>query len=169
MYSLNAPVPLAIARLALELAEDLPGADRRTRGEHTLLVKRLGTDRDAHLDHRIERVRETLRGVAPFAVRITGVDWFPAPETGTGPVVYLDVESPALVGLHGALCEVIEPVAHMEGEAYVPHITIARGGDPETARRLTEGDLEARYYTVDELVVRDAHRDVATTRFSMPV
>lgn len=169
MYSLNAPVPSVVARLAIALAADLPGAEPRTRGEHTLLVKRLATGPDADLDHRIERVRETVRGVAPFTVRVTGVDWFPDPETGTGPVVYLDVESPALVKLHRALCEVIEPVPHLEGEDYVPHITIARGGDPETARRLTEREVDSRTYTVDELVVWDAHRDIASTRFSLPV
>jgi 2'-5' RNA ligase len=169
VYSLNAPVPPEIARLAIDLASDLPGADPRTRGEHTLLVKRLGTDGEGDLDHRIERVRETLRGVAPFEVRITGVDWFPEPETGTGPVVYLAVESPALAEVHRALCEVIDPVAHLEGEEYVPHVTIARGGDREEAERLTQRDVDSRTYTVDELAVWDAHRDVATTRFSLPV
>lgn len=169
MYSLNAPVPPAIARLAIDLAAGLPGANPRTRGEHTLLVKRLGADGEGALDHRIERVRETLSGVEPLEVRIAGVDWFPEPETGTGPVVYLAVESPALVEVHRALCEVIDPVAHLEGEEYVPHITIARGGDREAAERLTEREIDPRTYTVDELVVWDAHRDVATTRFSLPV
>lgn len=169
MYSLNAPVPPAIARLAIDLAGAVPGADPRTRGEHTLLVKRLGTDGEGALNHRIERVREALRGMEPIEIHIAGVDWFPEPETGTGPVVYLAVESPALLEVHRAICEVIEPVPHLEGAEYVPHITIARGGDREAAQRLTEREIDPRAYTVDELVVWDAHRDVATTRFSLPV
>lgn len=169
MYSLNAPVPPAVARLAADLAGDLPDARARTRGEHTLLVKRLGEDRDGQIDPIVARVREALAGVAPFEVRVTGIDWFPAPETGTAPVVYLAVESRQLERLHRRLCDVFEPVPHLEGDEYVPHVTIARGGDAEAARRLAGRSIEPRTVTVDELVVWDAHRDVATTRFSLPV
>lgn len=169
MYSLNAPVPPAVARLAADLADELPDAQARTRDEHTLLVKRLGEDRDGRIDPIVARAREALSGAPSFEVRVTGVDWFPAPETGTAPVVYLAVESRELEELHRRLCEVFEPVPHLEGDEYVPHVTIARGGDPEVAQRLAERTIEPRTVTVDELVVWDAHRGVATTRFSLPV
>ena len=42
MYSLNAPVPAPVARLASGLAADLLDASVRQR--HTLVVKRLGED-----------------------------------------------------------------------------------------------------------------------------
>lgn len=169
MYSLNAPVPPAVARLALDLAQELPGATARARGEHTLLVKRLGAGTDVSADRLIAQAREALAGAAPFNAQITGVDCFEEPEAGTGPVVYLTVESPALDSLHRALCDVFEPVAHLEGEGYVPHVTIARGGDLEAARRLCARQIEPNEFLVDELVVWDARRDVAAARYSLPV
>jgi 2'-5' RNA ligase len=169
VYSINVPLPSAVTSLAADLASELPLAQRRGRGEHTLVAKRLG-DGDHTAYARLEaQGREALRGQPAFEARISGIEQFEAAVTGPSPVVYLAVESPGLVEVHTALCEVIEPVAHLEGEAYVPHVTIARGGEREAARQLTERDIEPRTYTVDELVVWDAHRDVATTRFSLPV
>lgn len=169
MYSLNAPVPSAIARLALDLAEDLPGARPRARSDHSLLVKRLGTGEDGRAHHLVSRAREALAGAAPFDVVVTGVDCFEEPQTGTGPVTYLAVESPALTSLHRDLCAVFEPLAHLEGDAYVPHVTIARGGDLAAARRLSEREIAPLAFVVDDLLLWDARREVAAARFSLPV
>lgn len=169
MYSLNVRPPASVARRAADLARALPQARARARDEHTLLIKRLG-GADRHAAERLPaRVREAIAGTAPFEVRTDGIDVFDEPETGTGPVVYLAVESPDLVALHHRLCEEFEPVAHLEGEAYVPHVTIARGGDRDAARRLAERDVEPLRFTVTELVIWDAERSLPTTRFSLPV
>lgn len=168
MYSLNAPVPTDVARLAGRLADELPGARARTRDEHTLLVKRLGDPDAREFDPLVARVRETIAGTDPIPVTISGVEYFADPETGTGPVVYLAVESHGLVALHGRLCEAFDPVAHLEGEEYVPHVTIARGGDPALAERLTDREIEPVSFEVRELTVWDAERSLSTTRFSLP-
>lgn len=168
MYSLNAPVPTDVARLASRLADELPGARARTRDEHTLVVKRLGDPDAREFDPLVARVRETIAGTDPIPAATSGVEYFADPETGTGPVVYLAVESPALVALHDRLCEAFEPIAHLEGEDYVPHVTIARGGDPELAERLADRKLDSLTFEVRELVVWDAERSLSTTRFSLP-
>jgi 2'-5' RNA ligase len=169
VYSLNVPVPSGLARLASDLAGQVPGAQARARGEHTLLVKRLGAGEAGGVAPLVERARTAVAGAEPFPVDVTGVDYFAEPETGTGPVVYLAVESPPLVALHRRLCDAFEPVAHLEGEAYVPHITIARGGERAAAERLAARDIEPRRFEVTELVVWDAERGLATTRLSLPV
>lgn len=167
MYSVNVPVPSAVGRLATDLARDLPGARERTRDEHTLVCKRLGDAEDG-FGRLVARVREAIAGTVPFEARVTGVDAFEDPETGTGPVVYLVVESPGLIALHGHLCEEFEPVAHLEGDAYVPHVTIARGGDVDLARDLTDREVDPISFDVTELLVWDPHRNVTATRLSLP-
>ncbi|PSP95901.1 phosphoesterase [Halobacteriales archaeon QS_4_62_28] len=161
MYSLNVPVPSEVARLALDLAREVPTVTPRRRGEHTLVVKRLGAD--GRPPNVIEaRTREVLAGEPPVAVRITGVDWFPEPTSGPGPVLYLAVESPGLRALHERLCAVFDPVPDVEGDAYTPHVTIARGGDREATRRLCERDIEPIEWVVDELELYDAERSLAS-------
>lgn len=155
MFSLNAPVPNEVSRLAAGLAAGCRTA--RTRRRHSLLVKRLGEGR-----HVPERAREALReaGAAPFAVRTTELGAFRDPPMGPGPVVYLAVESPELDRLHRALCERFDRANHIEGDGYVAHVTVARGGD---AADLLDRSVDAREWTVDRLAVRDAERgDVAT-------
>ncbi len=168
MYSLNVQVPAPVAKLASDLARELPGARARTRDEHTLLIKRLGGQDGFEAERLPSRVREAIAGTAPIQVAVTGVDVFEEPETGTGPVVYLAVESPGLVALHERLCAVFEPVEHLEGEGYVPHVTIARGGELAAARQLAEREVEQVTFEVSELVIWDAKRSVPTTRFSLP-
>lgn len=168
MYSLNVQVPAPVARLASALARELPGARARTRDEHSLLVKRLGGRDGFEADRLPSRVRDAIAGTPPFEVATTGVAVFEEPETGTGPVVYLAVESPELVALHRRLCEEFEPVAHLEGEAYVPHVTIARGGEIEAARQLAEREVGPVSFEVTELVIWDAERSLPTTRFPLP-
>lgn len=92
MYSVNVPVPWPVRRLAASLEPHL-AAFASIRDRHTLVVKRLD-GRDLNDLHRIrERLRPALRGVAPFDVRVTGVDAFEDPPLGDGPVVYLAVEA----------------------------------------------------------------------------
>lgn len=164
MYSLNVPVPAGVARQASDLAVDLPGARPRDRGEHTLVVKRL----DGHEAHLVDRAREAIAGTDPFSVTVTGVDLFAEPTTGRGPVVYLVLESPPLVALHRRLCERFDPVPGLEGDDYVPHVTVARGGDHDAAHRFVDREPDPHSFDVEALVVRDAHRDLAAARFSLP-
>lgn len=146
MYSLNAPVPSSVARLASGLAADCVDATARER--HTLVVKRLGDTDPGRL---ADSVRDVLAGIEPFPARATGVELFREPPSGTAPVAYLRVDSPGLERLHERLCERVDPVDGIEGDGYVPHVTIARGGD---ADRL-EGRAADVEWTVDRLDVWD--------------
>lgn len=168
MYSLNVSPPSSVTSLAGQLARDLPQARARPRGEHTLVVKRLGGGDHAAYARLEARTRDAVRGTAPFEVRVTGVDCFETAETGPSPVVYLAVESAPLRALHERLCEAFDPVAGMEGEEYVPHVTIARGGDPAAARRLAERDINPIEWAVEELVFFDAERGQSVSRVSLP-
>lgn len=168
MYSINVPLPSAVTALAAELAADLPLAQRRGRGEHTLVAKRLG-DGDHAAYARLEaQGREALRGQPTFEARVSAVEQFETAVTGPSPVVYLAVESPGLIDLHERLCERFDPVDEMEGEEYVPHVTVARGGDRDAAARLVERDVEPIRWTVDELSFYDADRNQPVSRVSLP-
>lgn len=168
MYSLNVPLPGAVAQKAGEIARGLPDAEPRERGARTLVVKRLGTG-DAQQYHAIEaRAREALAGTAPFAARVDRVDVFETVPTGTAPVVFLAVESPGLVELHERLCEAFEPVDAIEGDAYTPHVTVARGGSLEAAREVA-GPIEPIEWAVDTLAFFDAERGEFASRVSLPV
>ncbi|WP_277554819.1 2'-5' RNA ligase family protein [Halobaculum limi] len=176
MYSVNVPVPWAVERLAASLEPDL--ADfASVRDRHTLVVKRLD-GRDLNDLHRIrERLRPALRGVAPFDLRVTGVDAFENPPLGEGPVVYLAVEAvdadgnagetadaggvrgrDPLRAVHDSLVREFGRVDGLEGAEYVPHVTLARGyeghGDALAAvERLRDRGVEEVRWTVDELGV----------------
>lgn len=168
VYSLNAPVPSAVARLAADLAGELPAARARARGTRTLVVKRLsdgGESDDARLE---ARAREALAGAPACGARVDGVDVFEDVHAGPAPVVYLAVESPGLGALHGRLCEAFEPVAGIEGEEYVPHVTVARGGSVDAARRLAATDVDPIEWTVEELQFWDATREQSVSRVSLP-
>ena len=130
------------------------------------MCKRLGADDAARL---ATRVRDSLAGTAPFELRVSGVDVFEEAAAGESPVVYLRVASPELDRLHDRLCEVFAPVDGMEGDAYVPHVTIARGGDPATARRLADRSVEPRRWTAEELCVWDGTRRLPVRTFSLPM
>ncbi|MEF8850942.1 MAG: 2'-5' RNA ligase family protein [Haloarculaceae archaeon] len=170
MYSLNVPVPSDVARLASDLAREVPDARARRRDEHTLVCKRLdpGTGPDAV--HRLgARAREALAGTPPFAARVTAVDQFREAVTGPSPVVYLAVESPGLRAVHERLCEVFEPVDGLEGDEYTPHVTVARGGSPERADALCARDIDPVEWTVSELQLYDADHDQPVCTLSLPV
>jgi len=169
VYSVNVPVPSAVARLAGDLSRELPAARARERGTHTLVCKRLGDGTGDGGYHRLEaRVREAVSGTPPFRARVTGVEQFATAVTDPSPVVYLAVESPGLVALHERLCDAFDPVADLEGDDYVPHVTIARGGSPERAAALCETDVDPVEWTVTELSVRSARHDRSVTTVSLP-
>jgi len=88
--------------------------------------------------------------------------------SGPSPVVYRTVESAGLVALHDRLCEAFEAVDGVEGSDYVPHVTVARGGDPAAARRLVERDIDPVEWVVEELVCFDAERGQPASRVSLP-
>jgi len=163
-YSLNAPVPGRVRRVADDLSHHLMGFDHRRR-RHSVVCKRLGEGRRGPL---AERARRALTGAPAVEARIDGLGVFEDPPTGSAPVVYLAVESPGLGRLHERLCDVFDPIPGLEGEDYVPHVTLARGGDRETARRLAERDVDAVSWTVSELQFWDARDDEAVRTFSLP-
>ncbi|MBX0295954.1 2'-5' RNA ligase family protein [Haloarcula nitratireducens] len=168
MYSLNVPLPAAVTSLSGRLARDLPLAQARRRGEHTLVAKRLGGGDHAAYANIEARARDALRGTAPFSVRVTGVEQFAVAETGSSPVVYLAVESPELVALHERLCEAFDAAEGLEGDEYVPHVTVARGGDAAAAERLVGREVEPVEWTVEELEFYDAERGQWVSRVALP-
>ncbi|WP_324755857.1 2'-5' RNA ligase family protein [Haloarcula sp. GH36] len=168
MYSLNVALPSAVTSLAGELARDLPTARARPRGEHTLVAKRLGEGDHAAYARLESRAREALHGHPAFEARITGVEQFETAATGPSPVVYLAVESPSLIALHERLCERFEPVESVERDDYVPHVTVARGGDAAAASRLTERAIDPIEWTVDSLTFYDAERGHSASTVSLP-
>ena len=168
MYSLNVPVPAAVARLASDLARELPDARARVRGEHTLLLKRLRAGTDTPYSQLEARARDVLRGQAPFELRVPEVGLFREAASGPSPVVYLAVESPELHGVHRTLATAFDPVEEVEGENYVPHVTIARGGSPDRAERLAGRSIEPITWTATELVFWDAEREQPVSRLSLP-
>jgi len=168
VYSLNVPVPGSVAALAHDLGTRLSGADVRQRGEHTLVCKRLGSG-DGPTYHELEaRARDVLRGQPPFEVRVAGLDVFTDVPNGEGSVVYLCVESPGLVTLHERLCAVFDPVAEIEGDDYVPHVTVARGGSVERATTLRDTPVDPVEWTVERLEFWDAKHSQSVSSVSLP-
>jgi 2'-5' RNA ligase len=163
VFSLNVPVPGRVRRLAGELHPEL-AAFGRIRDRHSLLAKRFdsGLDADADSLPRLrERLRPLLRRSAPAAdgldLRVTGIGYFERPPRGPGPVVYLAVESPDLRALHRRLCDAFGTVAGMEGDDYVPHVTLARGGSVADAADLAERrPVDPVAWTAGELRIRDS-------------
>ena len=161
MYSCNAPVPKRVSRLARGLASGCLDATPRDR--HTLVVKRLGDGNPAGL---ARLIRRELAGVGPFEARTDGIDVFRAPPVGRGPVAYLRIESPGLVECHRRLCAEVDPIDGIEGEAYVPHVTVARGGD---ADRLVGREFDDVTWTIESLSVWAAEYGEEVERISLPI
>ena len=164
MFSLNVPVPGEVRRLAGDLHPELVGFDR-VRERHTLLVKRFDTALDDDADS-LPRLRERLRpllreaqtGAAAGGIdlRVTGLDYFEAPPRGPGPVVHLRVEGRGLDALHDRLCDAFGTVTGMEGAAYVPHVTFARGGRIADAVEVSDTEIDPIAWTAGELRIRDS-------------
>ena len=165
MYSVNVPVPGRVREVADECYPALQ-AFETIRDEHTLLLKRLGDD--APVSRLQREVREALRGAPAVEARITGIDSFADPPLGAAPVVYLAVESPGLERLHERLVEAFGAVEGLEGPDYVPHVTLARGGDEAAARRLAERSIDPVTWTVSELEFWDGRHRLPVSRLSLP-
>lgn len=168
MYSLNVPIPGAVSSQVWDLRSTLAGFDR-LRDELTLVLKRLDA-RSAGEFAAVERaMRQELSGVAPFEAEIDGVDVFEDPPAGPAPVIYLAVESPRLEALHEELVDRFGAVGAIEGEAYVPHITIARGeGDIDGLEEHGIGELDGYGWTVDRLEFWDARRELPAGDVGLP-
>ena len=194
MFSLNVPTPPALGRLAVDLHSKRSGFDR-VRERHTLVCKRLGVedvpdsgagagrtdrsgppndapvddptlDRSAALAALCDDLRPLLSETGPFDVAVTGVDVFDAPASGSRPVVYFAVESDGLERLHQRLCDAYGAIEGIEGDDYVPHVTIARGGDPEpgVVADLVAAEFDPIRWRVHALDVYDPEfREVAAT------
>ena len=182
MFSLNVPLPPAVDRLATDLHPKLSGFDR-VRERRTLVCKRFGVEdvrdeederadrgdappREEALDRLRERLRRPLAGVDPFEVAVAEIDVFDAPRSGSRPVVYLAVESEGLVRVHRRLCGAFGAVEGIEGEAYVPHVTLARGGNPKpgVVADLVDAEFDPIRWRVHALDVWDPeYREVAAS------
>ena len=111
-------------------------------------------------------LRPLLSGTDPVDVAVTGVDVFDAPASGSRPVVYLVVESDGLERLHGRLCDAYGAIDGIEGDDYVPHVTLARGGDPDpgVVADLVATEFDPIRWRVHALDVYDPEfREVAAT------
>ena len=149
MASLNVPVPGRVERVAADLEPRLTPFEA-VRDRHTLVAKRFETE-DVHA---LEAdLRPRLADVRPFEVAVTGVDYFETPTTGRSPVVYLVVESPGLRRLHEMLAEEFGPIPGLEGDDYVPHVTLARGGRVDDADRLADASVDPVSWTASALHV----------------
>ena len=161
------PIPGSVERLAADLHPRLVAFDR-IRDRHGIVCKRFETDESGY-DHLRERLRVALSPTPAFEVRVTGIDAFETPVRGPGPVVYLAVESPGLVDLHRRLVEAFGAVdGELEGEGYVPHVTLARGGDADAVARLRDADIEPITWTVSELQLWSQTRREAAWTVSLP-
>ncbi|WP_128476873.1 2'-5' RNA ligase family protein [Halorussus pelagicus] len=167
MYSLNVPVPGEVERLAEDLRPVLLEFDS-IRERHTLLCKRLGDAPPGGTPRLREQVRTQLAGAPAFEVRVTGIDCFEYPPVGEGPVVYLAVESPGLRRVHDRLLDGFSAIDEFQGDDYVPHVTLARGGDVLAARRLVERDIDPVTWTVNRLALWDARYEEEVATFSLP-
>ncbi|GAB7009770.1 2'-5' RNA ligase family protein [Halorubrum trueperi] len=192
MFSLNVPLPPAVGHFADDLHPKLTGFDS-VRDRHTLVCKRFGVedvpdhafvgDRDGGgtadlpgsdarpsksdaLAALRENLRSSLSGIGPFDVAVTGAETFDAPASGSRPVVYLAVESDDLGRVHRRLCAVYGAIEGIEGDAYVPHVTLARGGNPEpgVVADLVAAEFEPIRWRVHALDLYDPEfREVAAT------
>ena len=173
MFSLNVPVPGAVARLAAELHPQLVGFDSR-REQYTLVVKRFDESTlrarqpDVQLATLQQQLPQELAGTPAFEAKIEDVDFFADPARGEGPVVYLVVESPGIQRLHEQLVDAYGAIEGLEGVDYVPHVTLARGGSVVDAERVAEVGVEAVSWTVSELTVWDSRYREAVSRYSLP-
>lgn len=149
------------------LRPDLFGFDT-VRERHTLVAKRLGDEPPGGVSRLREQVRTALVGTPAFEVRVSGLDYFERPARGEGPVVYLTVESPGLLELHERLSGAFSVAEGIEGEDYVPHLTLARGGSLEKAKRLAEREIDPVTWTVSKLVLWDANYEESVSEFSLP-
>lgn len=154
MRSVNAPVPGRVERVIEDLRPAL-GALDTLRERRTLVVKRLG-DGEPALGRIATRTRRALEDASPVGARLDGLDVFEEPVSGPGPVLYVRIESPGLRAIHDRLVDTFGAIEGLEGDAYVPHITIGRGGSPAAIGRIRSRSIPPISWTVERLVFWDA-------------
>ncbi len=124
VWSLNVSIPQNIVRAIGEVTSEL-GQGGEVNEELTLVIKRFEKrDLDGHLESEIKIL---LENVEPFVVEIGNLKMFDVADRGTSPVLYLEVKSRGIKLLHETLVSSFGCVEGVEGENYIPHITIARG------------------------------------------
>ena len=165
MYSVTAPVPGRVRAIADGLHPVLASFEH-VREDHSLLLKRIRDDRDAATVGRT--VARSLEGAPAVEARITGIDAFSDPPIGPAPVVYLAVESPGLERIHERLAGAFDPVEGLEGPDYIPHVTLARGGDPAALEPVLERSVEPVTWTVSEVAFADGSTRLPITRIGLP-
>ncbi|WP_049980352.1 2'-5' RNA ligase family protein [Halolamina rubra] len=164
---MNLRVPPAVERLADSLHPKLTPFER-VRERHTLVVKRIEADTWQRGGGGVrERLRRVLDETRPFPVRIDGVDYFADPPDGRGPVVYLSVESEGIRQLHRRLCREFPVVDALEGENYVPHVTLARGGSVADAERVADTEIDPVEWTAERALTWDREHREAVDRFQL--
>lgn len=169
MFSLNVPVPGTVHEVAMELRSSLAGIEQ-FRDDLTMVVKRLPVDEPEAFPPVNQRTLSALSGTAPFEVRIDGIGTFEEPVTGPAPVIYLAVESPGLLAIHDRLVEEFDAVPRFEGDEYVPHVTLGRGGNVSEKRlaELRSHDVEPVAWTVDRLIFWDPRRQLPIGEVRLP-
>ena len=125
MWSLNVSIPQNIIRAIEEVTLGVRGWEEICE-EPTLVIKRFEKkDLDGHVK---SEIRFLLESVEPFGIEIGNLERFDVAERGSSPVLYLEIKSPGVKALHENLIDIFGSVEGVEGENYIPHITIARGG-----------------------------------------
>ena len=167
--SLNVPIPGQVRHRAWELRSLLIDFDQ-LRDEFTLVIKRLPNNEHETIGPIRERTRSALRGVAPFEVKIDGIGSFEQPVTEPAPVVYFTVTSPGLERLHERLVEEFEAIPGLEGDDYVPHITLARGGEirAQQLADLCNHEIEPLTWSVERLVFWDNSQQLPMGDIRLP-
>ena len=168
MYSLNVPVPGAVAERAWELRRSLTGLSV-LRDDHTFVIKRLEARTSGAFAAEERAIRSTIAGTPPFEAQVTGIETFDHPPTGPAPVIYLAVDCPAVETLHQLLVDAFGTVTAVEGTDYVPHITLGRGiDDPAAVEALTTASFDPVTWTVNRLCFWDARREVEIGSVALP-
>ena len=168
VYSLNAPVPVAATRRQAELADALESFER-IRDPLTLVIKRFGDRPPSALEALERTLAELLRDWGPIAARADTVGTFKDPASGPAPVVYLAVESPGLEALHADLVDrfgLADPA--IEGDSYVPHITLARGGPMEVTDAMDGLTVPPVEWVIEEVILWTARHERPVSRLSLP-
>uniref|UniRef100_UPI00037835DB 2'-5' RNA ligase family protein n=1 Tax=Halarchaeum acidiphilum TaxID=489138 RepID=UPI00037835DB len=112
--------------------------------------------------------KAALRGAPAFEARVSETGVFEEPARGPGPLVYLAVESPGLERVHRRLVAELGGVDGLEGDDYVPHVTLARDGSSRARERVRSHDFDPVTWTVEELELYDARHGERIETVSLP-
>lgn len=96
-----------------------------------------------------EKVRALLKDEGPITVTLGKTSIFPASESGSGDVVKVDVDSPALHALNKKIADALPNTdTHPE---YKPHVTLAYVKKGLGAKYVDDASLEGQTITIDKL------------------